>query len=147
MFTTDRSPLPVAADAMITSPTTHTAAATIDEIQAFFHDDHVHAALIVDGGVLLTVIDRSDLPARERDDTPAASLGALDGRTVEISTPLALARQLLLDQRRRRLAVVDPQGMLRGLLCLKRTGLGFCTDWNVNARRAAKNARDILRET
>lgn len=36
--------------------------------------------------------------------------------------------------RSRRLAVIDDHGMLLGLLCLKRTGLGFCSDTDVQAR-------------
>lgn len=35
---------------------------------------------------------------------------------------------------RRRRAVIDDRGLLLGLLCLKHTGLGFCSDADVRAR-------------
>jgi len=39
---------------------------------------------------------------------------------------------------RRRLAVVDDGGVLVGLLCLKRTGRGFCSDLDVASRAASR---------
>ena len=41
----------------------------------------------------------------------------------------------------RRLAVVEDDGRLLGLLCLKRSGDGFCTDAGVAERRAARMVR------
>jgi hypothetical protein len=40
--------------------------------------------------------------------------------------------------RRVRLAVVDDDGVLTGLLCLKRKLTGFCTDADVAARAAER---------
>ena len=40
----------------------------------------------------------------------------------------------------RRLAVVDHRLRLLGLLCLKRSGLGFCSDRDVAARALANGA-------
>jgi hypothetical protein len=45
-------------------------------------------------------------------------------------------RQSMLRNRLRRIAVVDEHGALLGLLCLKRSGTGFCSDDDVAARAA-----------
>ncbi len=42
----------------------------------------------------------------------------------------------------RRLAVVDDNGLLMGLLCLKRKLTGFCSDADVAARGAGNPRRD-----
>jgi hypothetical protein len=39
---------------------------------------------------------------------------------------------------RRRIAVVEPDGTLVGLLCLKQSGSGFCTDAGVAAMRRSR---------
>jgi hypothetical protein len=46
---------------------------------------------------------------------------------------------------RRRLAVVDEDGTLLGLLCLKATGLGFCSDDAIAQRRRAQAGSSRLR--
>ena len=49
-------------DAMLTVPTRHPLATTVREIQEFFRDDHVHAALIVSpAGYLAGVVERDDI--------------------------------------------------------------------------------------
>jgi hypothetical protein len=45
-------------------------------------------------------------------------------------------RLAMLAARHRRLAVVGAEGELLGLLCLKRSGSGFCSDEDVAARAA-----------
>ena len=45
------------ADAMLTDVKVSRAEATVGEVRALFDDDHVHSAVIVDGGVLLAVVD------------------------------------------------------------------------------------------
>jgi hypothetical protein len=37
----------------------------------------------------------------------------------------------------RRAAVVDDSGRLLGLLCMKKTGTGFCSDQDIRQRRGA----------
>ena len=54
---------------------------------------------------------------------------------------LADAADVLRRSRRRRLAVVDEDGSLAGLLCLRRDGRGFCTDEGIRARVAARTSR------
>lgn len=130
-----RAPAATVADAMISIPKVSDTATSARDLGALFDDDHIHAALVVDGaGVLITVIERADLRADHAEDGSAMTLGTLQGRIVSAWTPLAEAWQLMLTSDRRRLAVVDPDGRLLGLLCLKRTGAGFCSDQDVRAR-------------
>jgi CBS domain-containing protein len=128
--------VPTVADAMLTIAAVSDTATTVGDIFAMFDDDHVHAAVIVADGVLITVIERTDLESHSSDHGPAAHRGTLDGRVVAPDTPLEQARQRMLDAGRRRLAVIDADGTYRGLLCLKRTGTGFCSDQDVRARSA-----------
>lgn len=107
---------------------------TVGAIRELFSDDHVHAAVIVEHGILVAVIDRTDLIPRLPDDVPAVGIGALQGRTVIDTTPLTHAWQRMLDSGRRRLAVITADGTYRGLLCLKQTRTGFCRDQDVRDR-------------
>lgn len=123
------------ADAMISTPKVSDTTTTVRDVRAMLADDHVHAALIVDDdGILITVIEREDLRPHPGDDSPAMTLGTLHGRIVSANTPLAQTRRHMLASGRRRLAVVDTVGRLQGLLCLKRTRTGFCSDEDVRAR-------------
>ncbi|NUP46534.1 MAG: CBS domain-containing protein [Catenulispora sp.] len=122
---------------MISSPKTMAATATVAHVRDEFQDDHVHCVLIVDGDVLLAVVERPDLTDAGPEE-PAVSRGRLRGRTVAAGEDLEQVRLAMLDQRRRRLAVVDDREALMGLLCLKRTGRGFCSDADVRARAAER---------
>lgn len=125
------------AAAMITSPKTLPATTTVAQVREAFQDDHVHCVLILDGAVLLTVLERPDMVEADPKQ-PAASLGRLRGRSIGPHEDLEPVRLAMLSQRRRRLAVVDSNQTLLGLLCLKRTGLGFCSDADVGARAAER---------
>jgi predicted transcriptional regulator len=111
---------------------------SVAEVRRLFLDDHVHMALLVDRGHLVTTIDRDDVPQHVPGDTSARGFGRLTGRT--IGAEVSLRRALLGMRRgsRRRLAVIGHEGSFLGLLCLKRTGDGFCTDADVRARAAAR---------
>jgi CBS domain-containing protein len=130
---TSRLGLPTVADAMIRFPKTCAPATTVREARGKLLNDHVHALLVVDSGQLLAVVKRVDLTSASA-DTPAWRLGLLAGRVVDPDVDLDTAWRWMLAERRRRLAVVDNVGRLLGLLCLKRTGRGFCTDAGVLAR-------------
>lgn len=128
-------------DAMLTVPKTQAADVALDEIRELFRDDHVRIALIVTpGGRLVTTLERGDLLAAASSDGRAAELGTLAGRTVLPSDSLAGVTAALLRRHRRRLAVVDEDGRLVGLLCLKRDGTGFCSDAGVLARASEQRA-------
>ncbi|WP_229052357.1 NTP transferase domain-containing protein [Aeromicrobium sp. Leaf350] len=122
------------ADHLVSKPYLLPPDADVAAARALFVDDHVHADLIVDTGVLTAVVLRSDLGSAD-DRARAADLGRLAGRTVEPSDDAELVRRRMVADGVRRLAVVGEDGRLLGLLCLKRTGLGFCSDAGVEARR------------
>jgi predicted transcriptional regulator len=128
------------ADAMLTAPKRCDPTATVGDLRRFFADPHVHSALVVAHDRLLTVLDRADLPVSEsdRDGESIKSLGALTGRVVLGNVELATARRLMDITSRRRLAVVDANGCRIGLLCLKGSGNGFCTDDDVAARHSSQ---------
>jgi hypothetical protein len=124
------------ADAMVTCPKTHGPESGLEAVRAFFEDDHVHMALIVAAdGRLITTIERPDLAAVTAASASVAKLGTLVGRTVGPADWLGATTTTLLREGRRRLAVVDDSGRLLGLLCLKKTGTGYCTDEDLRQRR------------
>jgi hypothetical protein len=119
-------------DAMITCAVVHEPTATAAQLRAFFGDERVHCALIVDRGRLIGVLDRGDLWSAG--DARPRYIGRLEGRIVRPDADLERTRLSMLEARRRRLAVVTSDGMLSGLLCLRATGAGFCSDSDVQAR-------------
>lgn len=121
---------------MITDVKLSAADATVRDLRRLFEDEHVQAAVIVEDGVLLAVVDRGDLESAAADD-PARPLGAVGSRMVSAEADLDEARQALLASGRRRLAVAGPDGRFLGLLCLKRGRNGFCSDRDVRARGVA----------
>ncbi len=126
-------------DAMITAPTTCALELTVADARELLLDDHVHAVLVVDRGVLVAVVERTDLVGAPA-GAAAAGYGRLAGRTVGAHVDVGAARSRMSAGGRRRLAVVDDAGQLLGLLCLRRSGQGFCTDDGVAARGAARAA-------
>ncbi|GLZ49187.1 hypothetical protein Acsp06_53720 [Actinomycetospora sp. NBRC 106375] len=121
---------------MLRRPKVLPASATVADARAVLADDHVHAALVVDGGVLLAVVERGDLDPSVPAAMPAALVGRLAGRTVGPDADLDATWSEMAARGRRRMAVVDGDGVLLGLLCLKRSGRGFCSDADVAARAA-----------
>jgi hypothetical protein len=123
-----------AGEAMLTTPVRHPLSVTVREIGDFFRDDHVHAALIVSpAGYLESVVERDDIAGCQAPDAAAAPLGRLADRTVPAGASLADVRQAL-TATGRRAAVTSADGRLLGLLCLKVSRTGFCSDQDVRAR-------------
>ena len=125
--------------AMLKIPKIYPEAVSVAEIREFFDDDHVHAALIVNGRHLVSVVERGDLTTAAA-ALPAALFGQLADRVVRADRDLSSVYLAMVSAGRRRLAVVSPSGDLLGLLCLKRTGRGFCSDQDVAARAAERSA-------
>jgi CBS domain-containing protein len=124
-----------AAEEMLTTPARHPLSATVGELRDFFRDDHVHAALIVSpAGRLEAVVERADIAGCQALDAAAAPLGRLAGRTVPAGASVAEVRQAMTTAGRRRAAVTSADGRLLGLLCLKASRAGFCSDQDVRAR-------------
>lgn len=129
------------AEAMLTTPARHPLAATVREIRGFFNDSHVHAALIVSpAGYLVAVVERDDIAKSQAPDAAAAPLGRLAGRTVTAGASLAAVQRAMNATGRRRAAVTSDDGTLLGLLCLKASWAGFCSDQDVRARTEAGTA-------
>ncbi|WP_166442309.1 CBS domain-containing protein [Nakamurella flava] len=120
--------------AMLRSPKRCGPWTTVAQARQLFAGGHVHALLVVDGDRLLSVVERGDLTDLDPSagPLPVRGFGSTTGRVVDPALPLDEAR-VLLGSHRRRLAVVDG-GRLVGLLCLKRSRTGFCTDDDVRAR-------------
>ena len=124
-----------AAEAMLTIAKKHPPSATVREIRDFFRDDHVHAAVIVNpGGHLEAVVERDDIAGCQTLDAAVAPLGRLAGRTVPPGASLGEIRQAMITAGHRRAAVTSADGQLLGLLCLKASQAGFCSDQDVRAR-------------
>ena len=120
---------------MLTTPVRHPLSATVAEIRDFFRDDHVHVALIVSpAGYLEAVVERDDITGCQAVDAVAAPLGRLAGRTVPGGVSVTEVRRAMTATGRRRAAVTSADGRLLGLLCLKASQAGFCSDQDVRAR-------------
>lgn len=132
-------------EVMVTIPKTVDPEASIDEVRAVFDDDHVHLVLVVaSDGRLLTTIEREDLAGDLMGSGVLEEIGTLAGRTAPPGWPLERATAVLKAQGRRRLAVIDEDGRLLGLLCLKRHGNGYCSDDGVRARGAERQESLVL---
>ncbi|MFF9571812.1 CBS domain-containing protein [Streptomyces sp. NPDC014685] len=127
------------ADSMHTFPKTSPPSMTVRQARELFRNDKVHALLVVDGGVLISVVERTDLMGRD-DHEPAAAAGRLGDRVVAPSAGLRETWDAMVAAGRRRVAVTTEGGRLVGLLCLKRSGLGFCSDAGVRARAEERAA-------
>lgn len=124
---------------MVTSPTVHGSSVSVGRLRSFFSDSHVHAAVLVEAGVLVGVVERSDLAGRLRPSTPARTVATLDGRTIHPDAGADEMLDAMTRSGRRRLAVVGADGQLLGLLCLKASGHGFCSDADVGSRSCERD--------
>lgn len=127
-------------DVVHTFPKTRNSATTVRQAREFFRNDKVHALLVVDDGVLVTVVERTDLIGRG-DRELVALAGHLGDRVVAPSNDLCETWAAMVAAGRRRVAVVADGGRLVGLLCLKRSGRGFCSDAGIRARAEERVAR------
>ncbi|HZO98444.1 MAG TPA: CBS domain-containing protein [Gaiellaceae bacterium] len=117
---------------------------TVAELRAFFGDDHVHIALLADGARLLGTVERADLAPALGGEVPALAVAKLEGRTIGPHTSLCRTLEQMRREGRRRLAVVDDESKLLGLLCLKRSGVGFCSDTDVGRRGRRRHGGPAL---
>lgn len=132
------------ADAMIHSPKVCGPTTSIAQLRDMLRDDHVHAALIVDHGELLAVVERSDLVGSLTLDGGSRAAAYIEDRVTRPDAGLAATWKAMTTAGRRRLAVIDSDRQLLGLLCLKRSGLGFCSDADVRARADASVTSSAL---
>ena len=120
-------------EAMITNPKTLTSDVTVGAVRDAFANEHVHMVLLADAGILRGTLLRQDVEGAH-DDDPARLLAVLAGRTIHPAASADVALRALVASDARRLAVVDADGVLVGLLCLKRRRTGFCSDDDLRAR-------------
>ncbi|HEY0644174.1 MAG TPA: CBS domain-containing protein [Nocardioides sp.] len=129
-------PLVTVTGVMVRDPKKLPATASLDDAATELHDDHVHLVLLVDGARLVGTVERDDLPdGQVAAGARAVDFATLGGRTVQSVAAAHDAMALMRINSIRRLAVVDGDDRLLGLLCLKRTGRGFCSDDDVASRR------------
>lgn len=123
-----------ASDAMVTQPWTHGTSTTVAQAHEAFADAHVHMLLLTDGDELRGALVRDDLVGDLDPEAPALEAATLRGRTVGPGQHLEETLHAMRQRGTRRLAVVADDGRLLGLLCLKRTLDGFCSDDDVRSR-------------
>jgi hypothetical protein len=78
-------------------------------------------------------VERDDVIGYQAVDA-AVALGRLAGRTVSAGASVAEVRWAMTATGRRRAAVTSADSRLLGLLCLKASRAGFCSDQDVRAR-------------
>ncbi|WIY02967.1 CBS domain-containing protein [Amycolatopsis mongoliensis] len=131
-----REPGPSVGDVVVRLPKTLPVDTSVAQARGCFADDHVQLLLLVESGRLLGTLVRDDLA--EAAGGPALAHSHMAGRTIPADVSATDARRLMLSRGQRRLAVVDDDGVLLGLLCLKRRLTGFCGDADVAARAAGR---------
>lgn len=119
---------------MLRRPKTLSAHASIQETRAALANDHVHMVLLTDGRALVGTMVRADLPGAETGAGPAIPWAKLAGRTVPPDARADIVQHLLVERGLRRVAVIDAEGELLGLVCLKRRRTGFCSDADIASR-------------
>lgn len=125
---------------MVTSPKTMALTLTVGQAVEAFVNPHVHMLLLTEDGVLKGAVQREDLDARTPPTAPAGGIAHLKERAVAPERPVSEVLARMKQHGQRRLAVVDVDGRLLGLLCLKRDLTGFCSDDGVAARAAERTA-------
>jgi CBS domain-containing protein len=110
---------------------------TVGQARTYLVNDHVHVLLVAHDDHLVAVVERGDLAGAAAADL-VWPLGRLAGRIVAAGADLAAATRVMDERGCRRLAVVDEDGRLAGLLCRKRSRKGFCSDDGVTQRAAER---------
>ena len=129
-------------DVMLRHPKVLDAQTTVDEARAALTNDHVHMVLLTEGSTLVGTLVRTDLPhpiqRSDQGSGPALPWSTLRDRTVPSATSADTVNKLLIERGLRRLAVIDHDGTLLGLMCLKRSRTGFCSDEDVASRAQSR---------
>ncbi|MCP2242334.1 CBS domain-containing protein [Lentzea aerocolonigenes] len=134
-------------DVLVRHPKTLPIDISVGQARACFTDDHVHLLLLTESGRLIGTLVRTDLREDLDDAELALPHSRMSGRTIPADMPAEQARELLVTSGQRRRAVIDDNGTLLGLLCLKRRLTGFCSDADVAARAAERAAPERFRES
>jgi len=124
----------VVSDALIAVPKLLDSCSTVQDARTMFESHKVHMLLVTDGQVLRGTILRRDLQSARSESEHVLAHSQLDGRTARPDEPLDEVHTRMLQLGLRRLAVVDRHNAVVGLLCLKASLRGFCSDAGVQAR-------------
>jgi predicted transcriptional regulator len=136
---TARAPSEVS-ELMISTPKTLPIDTQVEAGRRAFEDSHVHMLLLTHRGILCGTLLRSDLQPGLPPNVAALPLATVRGRTVRPEQRISTIHQWMVRSGQRRLAVVNDDGRLLGLLCLTSDRTGFCTDEGVAAREADRTA-------
>jgi CBS domain-containing protein len=118
-------------DVMVRRPKTLPVGASVAELREHFTNPRVQTALLADGGRFAGAIAPSELPDDAPATDPALRYTRVDVPTLGPDATMADALALMDSRGDHRLVVLDGDGdgaTLVGLLCLDRTGAGFCTE-------------------
>jgi CBS domain-containing protein len=115
-----------AADVVHRRLTTTPAATTVGELRAYFAESGSRRmALVVDGARYLGAIEAAALPA-DVDGAEQVGGHAVPGPTIAPGASAEEARQRAIAEPSRRIAVVDDDGRLLGIVAVTRTLDAFC---------------------
>jgi CBS domain-containing protein len=115
------------AEIMISRPKTLPATATVADARKLFENPSVRTALVAEGSRYAGELTRADIEG-EDDAVPISTVSAPAAGTVVQTETVAAALERMDAAGTDRLAVVDPDGTLRGLVCLSRSHGHLCTD-------------------
>lgn len=122
---------------VIRNPRTTPLSATVLDVWELFANRRVHMALLTSGDHLLGCVTRGDLVGAPM-AAPAIMFASTRGRTISSALPIGIAWDLLETEGIRRIAAVDDDHCLVGLLCLKQSRAGFCSDIDIESRAAER---------
>lgn len=94
------------------------------------------------GSTLVGIVVHVDLPQAAQGSGPVLPWSTRRNRTVSPAARAGAVQELLVERGLRRVAVVDHDGTLLGLMCLKRSWTGFCSDDDVASRAQSRRAAD-----
>jgi CBS domain-containing protein len=114
-------------EVMIRRPKTLPVGATVADARRLFENPGVRTALLVDGERYAGELTRDHIAGAPGDAAVGAHADTA-ATTVAESDPVAAALARMDAAGTDRLAVVDDQGTLRGLVCLSRSAGELCTD-------------------
>ena len=125
--TLDEAAVLTVGEVMISRPKTLPLTATVADARRMFESPSVRTALIVDDGRYAGELSRADVDGAD-DAADVASLASKATGTAAQDDTVAAALERMDAAGTDRLAVVDPDGILRGLVCLSRSRGQLCTD-------------------
>jgi CBS domain-containing protein len=125
--TLDEAAVVTVAEVMISKPKTLPVTATVADARRMFENPSVRTALVAEDGRYTGELTRTDIEGAD-DAAPIATVARPAAGTVGQTETVAAALERMDAAGTDRLAVVDPDGTLRGLVCLSRSHGHLCTD-------------------